>query len=196
MTCTIPAITRRRTFWATQPDACGSNEVCGADCGIPGLSFTDTSNCATGCQPTVDPSCGPFSQPRSIASTDWMRGLIINMLMTDARNPDRACGYRPGAQGGHWSESYISGGPSGVGTLMRTAGANGSTSESVNLIRAYAVATLEKLIGRGVASAVDVTAKYIGDGKMSLEIVVSGHGDGDVRVGLSGARLQNGWVWN
>lgn len=179
MNCNAPTNSRRRLFWATQPDACGTNEVCGANCGSPGLSFTGEAN-----------------QPRSILTSDWLRGLIINMLMTDGRNADQPCGYQPGSQGGHWSESYITDGVGLVGTLMRTVGAKGTTAESISLIRAYAVSTLERLVQRGVASSVEVEAAYVGNGKMSLTAVVYGRGDGAVRVGLSGARLQNGWVWN
>lgn len=202
--CLTPAGSRRRLFWATQPDACGNNEVCGYNCGVPGLSYTSSYlyDCNGGCQccppATIDPNCpehaGVVSQT-SIATTQWLRGLIINMLMTDGRKPDTRCGYRPGSQGGHWSSSYIETGPTDIGTLVRDLPNVGRIQESVNLVVAYAKATLDRLIERGVALSVEVDGLYLGGGKVQLNITVLGRTDGEAKVGISGARVQNGWVW-
>lgn len=203
-TCLSPAGSRRKLFWATQPSACSDRQVCGYECGAPGLSYTteagyDCNDQCRCCPPaSVDPNCPEHAdavRSTSIATNDWLRGLIINMLMTDGRKPDRECGYRPGTQGGHWSSSYIETGPADIGTLMRDLPEVGRINESINLVVAYARATLERLVQRGVALSVEVTGNYLGGGRMQLDIEVTGRTDGVARVGLSGARVSNGWVW-
>lgn len=203
LNCNLPPGSRRRLFWATQPDACGVALNCGAECGAPGLAYSVNRNrCGAGCSccppATDDPSCPPpdVVTDRSISTEGWLRGLIINMLMTDARQVDTVCGYRPGSQGGHWSESYIQGGAAGVGTLMRTVPATGRVQGGINLVTAFAQATLQKLVDRGVALGVNVTSSYLGGGRMMLDVVVQGRVDGEARVGLTGSRMANGWVWN
>lgn len=202
-TCQIPAGSRRRLFWATQPAACGSSAVCGYECGSPGLSYTksslyDCNDGAFGCPPATErPECLPDDSigPRSIVTTDWVRGLIINMLMTDGRLPDQPCGYRPGGQGGHWTSSYIEEGNPEIGTLMRTVPPAGRVQDNVALVASFAQATLDRLLARGVALAVEVEGVYLGNGKMRLDIVVRGRGGEESRVGIDGARVSNGWVW-
>lgn len=180
MVCTVSELSRRKLFWATQPDACGSQTECGFECGEAGLSFANEA--------TSEVS-------KSLETEDWVRGLVINMLLTDGRKPDTNCGYNPNGQGGHWSESYISSGPAEIGTLLRTLEADRSINESVALISAYAKSTLNRLVERGVALSVDVEAKYLGNYKISLAITINGTSGQTSRVGLSTARLQNGWIW-
>lgn len=176
VTCIASAQGRRRLFWSTQPEALGREMHCQSECGIPGLSFTGDVNA------------------RGISNSDWVRGLAINMLMTDGREDPSACGWFPGSQGGHWSESFMTG-PTTVGTLIRTVTHRRSVSETTALIRAYALSTMERLITRGVAVKVTVEATYRGNGNFELDIEVFGTSNDIARVGLSGERLANGWVW-
>ena len=175
MTCITSSPDRRRLFWATQPGACGSDENCAGDCGIPGLAY---------------------EAPGVISSSGWLTGLIINMLMTDGRLPDTECGYRPGAQGGHWSESYMPGNGDSIGTLLRKVPVTGTIRESLNLIVAFARATIDRLVTRGIALSVDVEGKYAGNNVMILDVIVRGTGSvGDARVGVSAERTPQGWIW-
>lgn len=174
--CISPPGSRRRLFWATQPDACGSEERCSLNCGDPGLEFNEDGN--------------------GFSTENWIRGLIINMLMTDGRKDDTACGFKPGAQGGHWSSSYIESGPPDIGTLIRDIPPTGRVNDHVLLVVAYARATLERLVSRGVALSVDVSGAYVGDGRINLDIIVNGRRDDETRVGLSGSRMENGWIWS
>jgi phage gp46-like protein len=175
MACITSSPDRRRLFWATQPGACGADQTCVGECGVPGLAFQSEG---------------------VIASSGWLSGLIINMLMTDGRLPDTECGYRPGAQGGHWSESYIQGNAASVGTLLRKVPTTGTVREGLNLIVAHARATIDRLVQRGVALSVDVQGSYAGNNVMVLEITVRGTGAiGDARVGVSAARTPQGWIW-
>jgi phage gp46-like protein len=178
-TCSIQPQNRRRLFWSTQPDSCStddtSNNVCGFDCGRPGLKFTDTDGTS------------------SISTDNWIRGLALNMLMTDARREDTNCGFTPGGQGGHWSESYMSG--DRVGTLLRTIDSSGSVAQLRSLVAAYAKATLERLVTRGVATRVEVAAEYLGSGRFQLAAEIYGTENGTARVGLAAQRLTEGWVW-
>jgi phage gp46-like protein len=121
---------------------------------------------------------------------------MINMLMTDGRQADTACGYRPNGQGGHWSESYIDSGDPTVGTLMRTIAPAGRVQALEAQLEAYAKQTLQKLVGRGVARSVDVVVKYVSGGNFSVNASVFGVDNRASRIGLSAQRLENGWVWN
>lgn len=170
--CIPSAAGRRNLFWATQPDAGGSFTHCDGDCGYPGF----------------------VQDGSSLVSTDWLRGLIINMLMTDGKEPDTRCGYTAGAQGGHWSESYMTG-AAVVGTLIRSIGPQGRVTETTALLKAYAQSTLDRLIERGVASTVECTVAYKGVGRFALDVEVRGVANDLAKVGLTGERLTNGWIW-
>lgn len=175
--CVESTVGRRRLFWATQPGACGVEATCTSDCGIPGFEL-ETAN-----------------GQGSISTDDWLRGLMINMLMTDGRMADTACGYNPNGQGGHWSESYISAGD-GIGTLMRTIPPAGRVQALEAQLAAYAKQTLQKLVSRGVARSVDVVVKYVSGGNFSVNASVFGVDSRTSKVGLSAQRLDNGWIWN
>ena len=214
--CDITPGGRRRTFWTTQPSACGKEKDCGDECGRPGLSAVVPT-----CDSPSCPCCGqltdsdgsltageafngvattvctksPCEHPRTIANNDYVRSLALNMLMTDARKTDRTCGYRPGAMNGHWSESYITnGGP--IGTELRYAPTERSIADSVNTIKAYITATMQKLITYGVALSVEVTAVYKGGNKMAVNIVFTGRSGEKSNVGISGTRMANSWAWD
>lgn len=197
--CLTPLQTRRRLFWSTQPDSCGDYDICGYNCGKPGLSYEDDQGNKCGCEccppATVDPSCLPFASNQiTIATNDWLRGLIINMLYTDGRKEDTPCGYAPGSQGGHWTESYIN---TKIGTLLRDLPLSGSITEQLNLVAAYAQSSLQRLVDYGVATSVEVKATYQGGLTALLDIQVFGRGGvGNARVGISGQSSPNGWVWN
>lgn len=174
--CISPPGSRRSLFWATQPDVCGSEEICDTNCGSPGLQLNSDGD--------------------GFVTTNWIRGLIINMLMTDGRKEDNQCGFRPGSQGGHWSSSYIEVGSSDIGTLIRDIPPTGKVNDHVVLVVAYARATLERLVQRGVALSVDVEGRYAGNGRIDLDLIVNGRQDDETRVGLSGSRMENGWIWS
>lgn len=174
--CNTSASNRRKLFWATQPEACGSSYECGASCGKPGLGFEDDN-----------------LGNRTLLTTDWLRGLILNMLMTDGRRLDNECGYNPNGIGGHWSESY---GGGAIGTLIRTIEPKGSINQLTALIQAHAESTMSRLVTRGVALKVNCVASYIGSGKFSLAIEVFGRNNQVSKVGLSADRLSNGWIWS
>lgn len=192
---------RRRLFWATQPDGCGTVAGCGLDCGSPGLAFDDCfeRDDLTCVEFGEDPTTGVVSigKPiqRTIATNDWVRGLAINMLMTDGRRPDRTCGYNPRGQGGHWSESFDRGPAPGIGSLMLQTDAATSVNETQNLIVAFAQSTLDRLVARGVAQRVDVTGEYLGNNRFQIIADIIGLGNNSARVGVTGERLSNGWVW-
>lgn len=163
---------RRKLFWATKADACGTQSRCGAACGTPGLVL---------------------GSDRKIETDEWVQGLAINILMTDARAPDNECGYRPGGQGGHWSESFMNGDT--VGTNIRAISSRGSVVELNNLLQAQASASLGKLVARGVAKKVTVTSNYDGNGMFSVDADIIGVDNRRTKVGVNAQRLANGWVW-
>lgn len=181
--CENTALGRRRRFWATQTDACGQDvDGCQNTCGRPGLSFLDTA------------------EGRTIETSGYINGLVMNMLMTDGKQLDRTCGYAPGAQGGHWSESYIevgqaTAGASDIGTLIRSIAPSGSIDEIRSILQAHAEATLARLITRGVALRVDTSVTYQGDGIFAVDVEIFGIDNTLARVGLSAARLEQGWIW-
>lgn len=180
--CDTPAESRRRHFWTTQPAPCGTYQLCGDDCGIPGLEIRKQEPYATGQQYT------------SFATNDWVRGLLLNIFCTVARKAPSQCGNLPGQQGGHWSESYSDG--TYIGSRLY---ANSiivkSINEAIKLLTAAVQADAYKLVTYGVATSVDVTAKYLGNLKVNMEIVVVGPNIVDGRVNLVAQRLNNQWVW-
>lgn len=197
---------RRRIFWSTQPTACGIRQGCKDECGSPGLYLTPPTPCGkcSCCLNSVDgelldptqtcitPAC---SRPRTIATNDWVRGLTINMLMTDARMDPRICGYRPGSLRGHWSESFIQGGAP-IGTSMRYVGTLSSITDSIKLVSEHAKYTLQKLVRYGIVLSVEVAVTYKGGNALELVATLNGQG-GEIHViGLTGTRLKNSWAWS
>lgn len=175
--CTTTASAdRRKVFWATQQDACGIDPSCGFECAAPGLSLEEQDAGTT------------------IATNDWVRGLVLNILGTDGRKPDTACGYRPGAQGGHWSDSFRGDGRR-AGTLVRNIPTSISIRDSVALARATLEADLSKLVNMGVAQKVSVTAAYVGGNVMTATVDIVGPNGVVSRVGLTGQRSPNAWAW-
>lgn len=167
----------RRKFWSTQPEACGSEQICGDDCSVAGLNFVETA------------------EGRTIATNDYVRGLALNILMTNGFREDRECGYRPSTRGGHWSDSFRKdGGKSG--SSFRYIPISYSINETISLIRAHLIKDMSKLIDYGVATKVDVDVTYKGRQRISAVIDIHGHGDEKTNVGMSGTRLKNSWVWD
>ncbi|UPT53297.1 putative structural protein [Synechococcus phage Ssp-JY38] len=204
--CAASGQTRRRIFWTTQPAPCGTDVECGTECGRPGLRYMFPSDPDNRCGPpgcadhTIRPECIGDTRTDylinglTIDTSDWLRGIIINMLMTDGKVPNSACGYLPGAQGGHWSESFREDSLP-VGTLMRSVTPTGSIREQVQLVAAYAQATVQRLLDLGVVSRIAAAGKYLGGNRMLLEIEYTAPTGITGRVGISTTRLENSWVF-
>lgn len=174
--CATGVQDRRRIFWSTQ--ACSVVTVCKDDCLQFGLLYDREAG-------------SPISpNPRSISTNNWLAGLVINILLTDGQGPERLCGYKPGRRGGHWSDSFRTDGQNS-GSLLRKVGKTKTVQEGVNLIQSYAQASLTKLIAYGVATAVEVDAKYAGNGKVELVVTVIGPAGQEERVGFTSTRLNN-----
>lgn len=178
--CNGPVNGRRKIFWTTQPNACGVDESCVGECGTPGLVLYIPE--------------GVTNKGRTIRNDNYVLGLAINMLLTDGRKDDTLCGHRPGARGGHWTDGYREDGLA-AGTQIRYIAPQKSVSDTVKLIKIYTEATLAKLVRYGVASAVNVTVKYLGRGVIAQDIEIIGTNGITSRVGLTGSRLENSWVW-
>lgn len=176
--CNVPVQGRRKIFWTTQPDACGVTHHCHNDCGSSGLrSFVPQGQ-----------------KGRTFATDNYVRGLAINIILTDARKEDRACGYRPGAIAGHWSDSYREDGK-GAGTNLRDIPLTYTTSESIQLIQAYMQLSLQKLVDYGVAQSVTVAVKYAGRNNFQADIDIISTDGQNSKVGITGTRMENSWVW-
>lgn len=190
--CDIATVGRRRTFWTTQPSACGDVAACGTDCSRAGLALQRTvTNCAE------DGTCGqpPCTFPRSFATNDWVRSLAINILMTDARREPSVCGWSPSAINGHWSESYADGNIT-FGTDIRYNEANASVQDQGLYLQAKAQASLQKLVSYGVAIEVRVTVAYVGRGRYTMAVAIIGQSGTSANVSLSGSPMENAWVWS
>lgn len=176
MTCLPSATSRRRTFWTTQPSACGEEPGCVAPCGIPGLVAIDTDD------------------GRTFATNDWVRSLALNMLNTDARRDPKACGYPPGRDGGHWSDSYRADGLY-AGTTVRDLPSFNRILDSVGVVRARLAKDMNKLVLLGVATSVAVAVEYVGKNRIAATIDITGPAGVTGRVDLTAERLENSWVW-
>lgn len=177
MVCTIASADRRRKFWVTQPDSCGDDQSCGVVCGKPGLKSIQTPQGVT------------------FATTDYVRGLAINILLTNGRKPDSSCGTGAGYRGGHWSDAFRTDGQTS-GSLLRQVYPRGRISENIAELQAAAQRDLEKLVVYGVATSVDVSVVYKGRNVAELTATILGQNGQSTKVGVSGVRLENSWVWN
>jgi phage gp46-like protein len=177
-TCTFRPRDRRKLFWSTQLDACGTTTACGDTCGDAGLRYTN--------QPGE-------SAYVSISTENWIAGLIANMLFTDARKDPTLCGYRFFDVNGHWSESIADISP--IGTKMRYIDVNQPIATMVAMVASEASQTLQKLVNYGVARTVSATAQYAGSGSVRLTIDVVGIDGQNSNVNFIGQPLENGWVW-
>lgn len=178
--CNGPVAGRRKTFWVTQPDVCGTDALCDTPCGMPGLALYTPESAG--------------SEFKTFRTNDYVRGLAINILFTDSRKDDTYCGHRPGARGGDWTDSFRSDGGTS-GTNLRYLQPQKSVTDNVVMVREYIRNSLQKLVKYGVASSVEVTAKYIGGNVIRVTAEIIGV-DGELsRVGVSGNRIANSWTW-
>lgn len=179
--CSVPIeMARRRAFWATQPNACPDVDgLCGVPCGRPGFEFIDTD------------------EGRTIANTDWLRSLFLNMLMTDARVQNSLCGVNPAAVKGHWSDSYRSDGLQAGSRIRQIDFSKLGINESVSQVNAYLTADAQKLVRLGVAQDIKVTTTYLGSYRIGAEIVpYSALGAPMGNVALLGQRTRTNWIWS
>lgn len=176
-TCQVIPGGRRKLFWSTQPDACGASQDCGRSCGNPGLAFDQDTG-----------------EERTISNSNWVRGLAINMLMTDGKRPGIPCGYTPGGQAGHWSESYANGDL--IGTLLRTIEPGGRVVEITALVKAHVESTMQRLVSRGVALKIETEVTYAGSGRFLIGVSILGTNNQMTKVGITAERMTNAWIWS
>lgn len=175
--CISAVNAQRRHFWSSQITDCDIGDSCGASCHEVNLELIHTDDGAT------------------ISTDNWVVGIAMNILLTDARREDTACGYVPRAINGHWSENFIAG-DIRVGTGLRYIPPAANINESVALIVAYARNSLEKLMTYGVAQDVNVTGSYIGGAQMQLNIEITSQDGSTNRVAITAQRTNNQWRWN
>lgn len=195
---TCNAVSNRgfRKFWTTKPANCGAYQTgCNGEieCGIPGLQLDTVVD---PCQPLgCYADCASPILGKTINTDDYVAGLALNILGTNAETMATACGVRPGTRGGYWADSFRKDGAK-TGSRLRQLPSSGSMNELVALAEAYAKADLAKLVSPyGVASKVDVKAMYRGGGTMAIDATITGTNGTTSNVNVSGNRLQNGWVW-
>lgn len=179
-TCNAVSERGYRRFWATKPANCGTYPG-GCDgrseCGVPGLQ--------------LDTKPGG----KTINTDDYVAGLALNILGTDASADATACGVRPGARGGYWADAFRSDGYK-TGTRLRALPSAGRIQDLVSLAEAYAKSDLQKLVSPyGVASKVTVTAAYVGGNSISVQAEIYGTDGRTSKVNISGSRIKNSWVW-
>jgi hypothetical protein len=174
---------RRRIFWTTQPEACGSYVSCGVECSIPGLVYEDST----------EPHISVEPAGRTIKTTDWINSLILNILNTRARSDIRC--PSPAAVYGHWSESYRGDGL-WVGSRLWNAASKSyiRVADSVKAIEAAVKADVGKLVVLGVADSVSVDATYQGRNSVAV-VVVATHAQARHVVNLSGTLTADTWIW-
>lgn len=176
--CNISTSERRRTFWTTRP--CGVDTLCRNNCGSDyGVRLT-----------------APDNGYRSIETDDFVKSLALNILLTTGRRPDAPCGYRPGARGGHWSDSFR---PreyqANAGSLIATLNAHKSIADALAELKALVKFDMQKLVAYKVATAVEVAAEYAGNNAAKLTIKIMGFAGETVNVGATLTRVKNSWAW-
>lgn len=198
--CIPVASSRFRKFWSTQPDSCPPEVgTCGFDCAKPGLALVLTYdptwemlNCGGGGGGV--PGCPPPIVGASIATNDYVRGLVLNILGTNAAQAKTICGNIPGQRLGYWLDD-ISGIKSG--SSVRYVPTKGYTvAQQVQFIQMQAQIDMQKLITYGVANTVSVVATYVGSNTVTLVITVQGVDEVTTVVNSTLAKIANAWVWN
>jgi hypothetical protein len=172
---------RRRRFWTTRVDVCGSYTVCGHDCTIPGLEYEEIADDAD-------------SGYRTIKTEEWLQGLILNILNTRART-DMRC-PTPAATYGHWSESYRDD-DLYIGSTLWNA-AEKPYIRNADALKAIATAVrsdMGKLTALGIAESVEVESTYRGSGMVEVIVTVITT-TGRSRINLSGSFVSETWVWH
>lgn len=183
--CVDQNIGRRRIFWTTQQEACGSYELCGNECAIPGLEYEEPDK-------HVYPQYGIGY--RTIKNNNWLLSLILNILNTRARS-DLRC-PAPSAVYGHWSESYRDDGL-WIGSNLWNAAEKPyiRIADSVRAIEAAIEADMQKLVTLEVADSVNVQATYRGRNSVIVTVTALKVNSRHV-LNLSGAFVQDTWVWH
>ena len=194
--CQVVPNARFKHFWSTQPNACGIQPgSCSTDpCGEPGLKLIDVPDpcaavvgCYTNCPPTK-------LLGRTIATNDYIRGLALNILGTNAEAPATECGQIPGQRGGYWADNYRSDGIKS-GTSIRSAKYMGTIAQQIALAQAYATADMQKLVTYGVAISVTCKVTYAGNNTLNLVINIYGNDGVTSNINFTGKRLANSFVW-
>ena len=171
---------RRRVFWTTM-DSCGSYNLCGADCSLPGLQYVE--------QPSAD-----LPKGRTIENTDWIRSLVLNILNTRARS-DLRC-PTPAGTYGHWSESYRDDNLY-IGTRLYNVAEKPYIRilDGVKAIGAAIRSDVSKLVILGIASDVEVDVVYRGITQTDVVVTIVAYSVRRV-VNLTGTYSSDTWVWN
>ena len=192
--CLEQHVGHRRVFWTTRVGACGSYQLCGIECAIPGLEYEDIENPDPYPSHPINPVDPHEGRYRTIKTEDWLQGYILNILNTRARTSVRC--PSPAATYGHWSESYRDDGLY-IGSTMWNA-AEKSYVRTADAVKAIAVAVradMGKLIALGIAETVDVEATYRGSNSVAVVVTVNTI-TGQSRIDLSGSFVSESWVWN
>jgi hypothetical protein len=166
----------RRIFWTTRVQTCGTYNVCGEICSIPGLQYDEQDD------------------GRTINTEEWLQGLILNILNTRART-DAKC-PTPAAVYGHWSESYRDD-HLYIGATMWNAADKRyiRTADMVKAVGAAVQADAGKLVALGIATSVVVETHYRGSNSVGVIVTVY-TSTGTKTLNLSGSFVSETWVWN
>lgn len=199
--CGFTGADQRRTFWTTQAAACGTKtSECVVSYGVPGLKLTPLCEPVRGpCgdAPNMESPCGSgdvCSTPRTIATDGWLESLVYNILGTDARLPDTRAGWRPGARGGHWTESLIAEGRP-VGSRIRQIPTKTSIAALSSLLKSAFEDALGKLVTYKVATSVSVEVQYRGGRKFDIVITICRTSGTVARVGISTSATNETLNW-
>lgn len=199
---------RFRRFWATQPNVCppdiGScnwlDPGAKDGCERPGLVLLTTTDPSwQQLSPAYDGGGGLPDGPApitggTIETANYVQGLALNILGTNAAQAPTFCGNIPGQRLGYWLDD-VTGNKSG--SSVRYIPTSGFTiSQCVQFVQMQANADMQKLVKYGVASSVTVTALYIGNATIGLKIIIEGIDDTTTVVNSTMTKLSNAWVWN
>lgn len=170
----------RRSFWATQANACGSDwDDCKLqNCGRPGLRIipAETANEAT------------------ISTENWVAGLILNILFTRATNNATSCAIQPGNRGGHWTDSFTG---NQSGSTLQNLQINSSPQRAIPTLKSAIEFDLQKLISFGICDRIEAVVTYQGRGQYNVVINAYGNKAGtDTGLTLSGSTQNNMWRWD
>jgi phage gp46-like protein len=144
---------------------------------------------------TTVPNLCSTPAPRLVGATfatnDFVRGLALNILLTDAPPlPTGGCSATPGKRGGYWADDYRTD-RLYTGSRLRQLTTAGTTAALATLIGQTATQDLGKLISYGIASSIVATATYLGGGSYKLQVEIDGQS-----FSVNGSKVANDWFWS
>lgn len=176
-------------FWTTRPELDGRGVKC-VPCATQSVDWQRASPDEMHLAEGVGVQVGDYG---AFSSRDYIRGLAINYLLTDAESMDANC-VRQITRRGWWADAWRTDGFR-MGSRLWTLQWERTVSETLVKARQYAAEALQPLLEYHVASSIDVKARLAGRDTIVIDVTINGPW-GPIGFSLSGIeRIPYGFLW-